>query len=161
MNNENDFREVILKNLKECLFGSLIPFGRTLGARDFLDLCLNQRFEQRYLIAHLVELIDSSVSFSGHYLFEEIDSNYAQCEEEWDGLHGEPVVKEEAAEEASDELEYALECLTHNEIVSLVIQPVDYLVWDKQQAHVDESHHVLIRALSLCDDNHEVGCESA
>ena len=75
-----------------------------------------------------MELINSSVSNSWHNFLKEINSNYDQCEEEWDGLHGEPVVKEEAAEEASDELEYALECLTHNKIVSLVIQPVDYLV---------------------------------
>ena len=108
-----------------------------------------------------MELIDSSVSFSGHYLLEEIDSNYAQCQEKWDGFHGEPVVKEEAAEEASDKLEYALEFLTDHEIVSLVIQPVDDLVRHKQEADVDESHHVLICTLRLRDDYHEVGCESA
>jgi hypothetical protein len=82
VNDEEDFREVVLKDLQECFFGSLIPFWWTLGACDFLDLSLYQRLEQRNFIAHFVELIDSSIPFSWHYLLKEIDANDAQNKEE-------------------------------------------------------------------------------
>ena len=78
VNEKDDLREVVLKDLQEGFLGTQITFRRALWACDFLDLGLYEGLEQRDLIAHFMELINSWVTFSWHNLFEEVDSNYAQ-----------------------------------------------------------------------------------
>ena len=161
MNEKDDFREVVLENLQFRFLNFLIANRRTFGAWNFLYLSLHQPLKQGIFIAYFVKIINSCITFSWHYLLKEIDSNNTQSKEEWDGLHWQPVVKKKAAKESCDKLEYALECISNNEIISLIIQPIDNLIWHKKQANMDQSHHVLVSPFTLSDYNDKVGYKGA
>jgi hypothetical protein len=72
-----------------------------------------------------VEHVHSGCHVAGDDFFNQVESDYQESQEERDGFQGEPVVQEEAAQEAGDKGVEALEPFLHQEDMPLIVEPVD------------------------------------